>query len=412
MTRVLSVFGTRPEAIKMAPLVGALSADPAFDARVCVTAQHRHMLDQVLDLFSIRPDYDLDLMRAGQGLAGITSGVLAGMEDVLTEFKPDLVLVHGDTTTAFAAALAAFYRRIPVGHVEAGLRSGNIHSPWPEEINRRFADAMTDWYFAPTELSRANLLAEGVSSERIVVTGNTVIDALLQVTGRIQKDPSVNSELASRFDYLDPERRLILVTGHRRENFGIGFERFCAALKRVAESRPDTEIVYPVHLNPNVQKPVKAMLSDVPNIYLIDPLDYLPFVYLMQRAYLIVTDSGGIQEEAPSLGKPVLVTRDTTERPEAVAAGTVKLVGTDTNLIVKEILHLLDDAGAYAGMARACNPYGDGKAVSRIVDALKRAYDEQYRRQRLDDTVILSHKLAGELMQLPFFAKGLAAKAT
>lgn len=394
----------------MAPLVSALSADPIFDARVCVTAQHRHMLDQVLELFSIQPDYDLDLMRAGQSLADITCGVLAGVDKVLSEFKPDLVLVHGDTTTALAAALAAFYQKIPVGHVEAGLRSGNIHSPWPEETNRRFADAMSDWYFAPTELSRVNLLAEGISGERIVVTGNTVIDALLQVTRRIQKDSSLHAELASRFEFLDAGRRLILVTGHRRENFGGGFERFCTALKCVAESRPDTEIVYPVHLNPNVQTPVRAMLSNVPNIHLIDPLDYLPFVYLMQRAYLIVTDSGGIQEEAPSLGKPVLVTRDTTERPEAVAAGTVKLVGTDTNLIVKEILHLLDDADAYAGMARACNPYGDGKAVSRIVDTLKLVHDEQ--RQRFDSTLVLSHKLASELIQHPLFANGLAANAT
>lgn len=393
----------------MAPLINALSAEAGFDARVCVTAQHRHMLDQVLELFAIQPDYDLDLMRAGQSLAEVTCGVLAGVDQVLSEFKPDLVLVHGDTTTAFAAALAAFYQKIPVGHVEAGLRSGNIHSPWPEETNRRFADAMTDWYFAPTELSRVNLLAEGVSNERIIVTGNTVIDALLQVSRRIQKDKSVHAALATRFDYLDAGRRLILVTGHRRENFGRGFERFCAALKRVAVTRPDTEIVYPVHLNPNVQQPVKAMLSDVPNIHLIAPQDYLPFVYLMQRAYLIVTDSGGIQEEAPSLGKPVLVTRDTTERPEAVAAGTVKLVGTDTTLIVKEILHLLDDADAYAEMARACNPYGDGKAVSRIVDTLKQIRDEE--RQRGDDTLILSQKLASELMQHPFFTNGLTANA-
>lgn len=409
MKRILSIFGTRPEAIKMAPLVSALSADPLFNARVCVTAQHRHMLDQVLDLFSILPDYDLDLMRTGQSLAGITCGVIAGVDKVLSEFKPDLVLVHGDTTTAFAAALAAYYQKIPVGHVEAGLRSGNIYSPWPEETNRRFADTMSDWFFTPTELSRVNLLAEGISSERIVVTGNTVIDALLQVTQKIQADTGVSAALEARFDYLDPKRRLILVTGHRRENFGVGFERFCAALKRVAESRPDTEIVYPVHLNPNVQKPVKAMLSNVPNIHLIAPLDYLPFVYLMQRAYLIVTDSGGIQEEAPSLGKPVLVTRDTTERPEAVAAGTVKLVGTDTSLIVKEVLHLLDDADAYAGMARASNPYGDGEAVSRIIDTLKLIHGEQ--RQRSDNTLILSHTLASELMQHPFFANGLAANA-
>ncbi len=395
----------------MAPLVSALSANADFDSRVCVTAQHRQMLDQVLDLFSIRPDYDLDLMRAGQSLTSITCGVLAGMENVLASFKPELVLVHGDTTTAFAAALAAFYQKIPVGHVEAGLRSGKIHSPWPEEINRRFTDAMSDWYFAPTEISRANLLAEGVSSERIVITGNTVIDALLQVTQRIKDDSSINSALLSRFGFLDPKRRLILVTGHRRENFGTGFKSLCVALKRVAESRPDTEIVYPVHLNPNVQKPVKAMLSNVPNIHLIDPLDYLPFVYLMQRAYLIVSDSGGIQEEAPSLGKPVLVTRDTTERPEAVAAGTVKLVGVDTNLIVKEIIHLLDDAIAYARMAHAYNPYGDGNAVSRIIETLNMTYAGK--RPLLDKTSAALHSQpVPTKLQQPVIANWIVASTT
>ncbi len=375
-TRVLTVFGTRPEAIKMAPVVSALAANPEFDSRICVTAQHRQMLDQVLRLFSILPDYDLDLMRAGQTLASITCGVLAGLDNVLADFNPHLVLVHGDTTTTFAAALAAFYRRIPVGHVEAGLRTGNIHSPWPEEMNRRLADVMSAWYFAPTEASRDNLLAEGVDGGRIVVTGNTVIDALLQTANRIRCDAALSNELAGSFDFLDPLRRLVLVTGHRRENFGAPFEQFCLALKRIAESRPDVQLVYPVHLNPNVQAPVKAILSGVPNIHLLPPQNYQPFVYLMLRAYLIITDSGGIQEEAPALGKPVLVTRDITERPEAVVAGTAKLVGTDAETIVRKALWLLDDPVEYNRMARAHNPYGDGRAAARIVDTLKFAFRE------------------------------------
>ncbi|GAM11023.1 UDP-N-acetylglucosamine 2-epimerase [Geobacter sp. OR-1] len=365
MKKVLITFGTRPEAIKMAPVVAALKAISLFETSVCVTAQHRQMLDHVLELFGIVPDFDLDLMKPGQDLTDITSNVLLGMRQVLRQWRPDYVLVHGDTTTTFAAALASYYEKIPVCHVEAGLRTGNIYSPWPEEMNRKLAGAITTIHFAPTEKARQNLLHENVPLERIHVTGNTVIDALLEVANRLRLDKTLTTKFADKFSFLDTSRRLILVTGHRRENFGEGFERICRALTTIAE-REDVEIVYPVHLNPNVQEPVKRILGNNQRIHLIEPLDYLPFVYLMDRSYIIITDSGGVQEEAPSLGKPVLVMRDTTERPEAVDAGTVKLVGTNEDAIVREALLLLDDPNEYQGMSRAHNPYGDGHACSRI----------------------------------------------
>ncbi|MHA6910483.1 non-hydrolyzing UDP-N-acetylglucosamine 2-epimerase [Ralstonia pseudosolanacearum] len=373
MKKILTVFGTRPEAIKMAPLVQALQAEPGIVSSVCVSAQHREMLDQVLQLFDIVPEFDLNVMRSGQTLSDVTSAVLDGINGVLDAYAPDAVLVHGDTTTTLAASLAAFYRRIPVGHVEAGLRTGNVWSPWPEELNRRVTDAVSTWHFAPTAESRQNLLDEGVEPQRVTLTGNTVIDALLTVKYRLDSDPALAAGVASAYPFLDPGRRLILVTGHRRENFGEPFERFCVALRLLAARHPDVQIVYPVHLNPNVQQPVRAILSGHDNVHLIDPQDYLPFVYLMDRAHLIVTDSGGIQEEAPALGKPVLVTRETTERPEAVASGTARLVGTDTARIVREAETLLDDSAAYLRMAHAHNPYGDGQACRRIVEALKTA---------------------------------------
>ena len=367
--RVLSVFGTRPEAIKMAPVVRGLAVAADMDSRVCVTAQHREMLDQVLELFEIKPDYDLDLMRPGQGLEDITSGVLLALSPVLDEFQPHLLLVHGDTTTTLASSLAAYYRKIPVGHVEAGLRTGNIFSPWPEEVNRKVAGAIAALHFAPTEQSKQNLLAEAVSKQVIIVTGNTVIDALIDVVAKLESDTDRMAELTQRFG-LDPAKRMILVTGHRRESFGDGFLRICEALATLA-ARDDVEIVYPVHLNPNVKGPVEEKLSGFANVHLIAPQDYLPFVYLMSRAAVILTDSGGVQEEAPSLGKPVLVMRETTERPEAVDAGTVKLVGTDTALIVSEVNRLLDDKAAYDAMSFAHNPYGDGKAVDRILSRIR-----------------------------------------
>ena len=369
--RILSVFGTRPEAIKMAPVVQALAAEPSVTSAVCVTAQHRAMLDQVLELFAIRPAYDLDVMRANQTLTDITAGVLRGLEPVLDDFRPDRVLVHGDTTTTLAATLAAFYRRIPVGHVEAGLRTGDLYAPYPEEMNRRLTDGVADMLFAPTETARQNLLAEGVADGRIFVTGNTVIDALLDVSRRLETDAGLKSRQRALFPFLDDGHRTILVTGHRRENFGDGFGQICAGLARLAE-RPDVRIVYPVHLNPNVQEPVRRIIGDHPRIHLLDPVDYLPFVYLMGRADLILTDSGGIQEEAPSLGRPVLVMREVTERPEAVAAGTVRLVGAHAETIVREAGRLLDDAAAYEEMSRAHNPYGDGKAGQRIVKEILR----------------------------------------
>lgn len=370
MKKALVVFGTRPEAIKMAPVVMALKQDFGGDVRVCVTAQHRQMLDQVLNLFGIVPEYDLNLMKPGQDLSDITANVLLAMRQVLDDFSPDVVLVHGDTTTTFAASLAAYYKQIPVAHVEAGLRTGNIYSPWPEEMNRKLSGSIAAFHFAPTETSRNNLLRESIAPESIHVTGNTVIDALLDVVKKIDADEFLKSDLEGRFSILNPEKRLVLITGHRRENFGKGFEGICEALVKLAE-RNDVELVYPVHLNPNVQEPVRRMLGNEINIHLIEPLDYLPFVYLMNRAYLIITDSGGIQEEAPSLGKPVLVIRDTTERPEAVAAGTVRLVGTDPDNIYQQAIALLDSAEAYKKMAFAHNPYGDGTASHRIVDILR-----------------------------------------
>ncbi|MEQ8195480.1 MAG: UDP-N-acetylglucosamine 2-epimerase (non-hydrolyzing) [Rhodospirillales bacterium] len=371
--RVLSIFGTRPEAIKMAPVVLCLAETPGIDSMVCVTAQHRSMLDQVLDLFAIDPDADLDVMKPGQDLTHITTEVLIGVGRILDEMKPGRVLVHGDTTTTFAAALAAFYRRIPVGHVEAGLRTGNRYAPFPEEINRTLTDGLADLYFAPTETARANLCREGAPEDRIVVTGNTVIDALFHMTARLKNEPALGKDIAGRFDFLDPAKKLILVTGHRRENFGQGFENICAALAELG-SRPDVQIVYPVHLNPNVREPVRRILGAVPNVHLIEPAEYLPFVFLMSKAHIVVTDSGGIQEEAPSLGKPVLVMREVTERPEAVEAGTVKLVGTDSAVIVATAAALLDDEKAYEAMSRAHNPYGDGEASPRIRDAILREH--------------------------------------
>lgn len=368
--KVLTVFGTRPEAIKMAPLVHALAADERFESRCCVTAQHREMLDQVLELFKITPDYDLNLMKAGQTLPEITSRILLELTPVLKEFKPDVVLVHGDTATTFAASLAAYYEQIAVGHVEAGLRTGNIYSPWPEEGNRKLTGSLTKYHLAPTENSKANLLKENYSAENISVTGNTVIDALLLVKQQIENDTDLSNTLAGQFPMLDENKKLILVTGHRRESFGGGFERICEALAQTAKAHPDCQILYPVHLNPNVQEPVKRILKGVNNVHLIEPQQYLPFVYLMNRAHIILTDSGGIQEEAPSLGKPVLVMRDTTERPEAVDAGTVKLVGTDIAKITSALNELLTNDESYKTMSRAHNPYGDGKACQRICDIL------------------------------------------
>lgn len=369
--RVLTVFGTRPEAIKMAPLIHALAQDPAFDTRVCVTAQHRQMLDQVLHLFSIVPDYDLNIMKPGQGLTEITCRILEGLKPILTEFRPDVVLVHGDTTTTIATSLAAFYQRIPVGHVEAGLRTGDLYSPWPEEANRTLTGHLAMYHFAPTELSRQNLLRENIPDARIFVTGNTVIDALIAVRDRVMADEPLRLRLETQYPFLDGDKKMILVTGHRRESFGEGFEQICRALADIAAQNRDVQIVYPVHLNPNVTEPVNRILGHIDNIVLIEPQEYLPFVWLMNHAWLILTDSGGIQEEAPSLGKPVLVMRETTERPEAVEAGTVRLVGTDTQRIVAEVTRLLHDEAAYQAMSHAHNPYGDGQACERILHALK-----------------------------------------
>ncbi|WP_194208664.1 non-hydrolyzing UDP-N-acetylglucosamine 2-epimerase [Superficieibacter sp. 1612_C1] len=369
--KVLTVFGTRPEAIKMAPLVHALAKDPHFEAKVCVTAQHREMLDQVLHLFSIVPDYDLNIMSPGQGLTEITCRILQGLKPILESFKPDVVLVHGDTTTTIATSLAAFYQRIPVGHVEAGLRTGDLNSPWPEEGNRMLTGRLATWHFAPTENSRQNLRDENTLDEQIFVTGNTVIDALFWVRDRVMADEALRTELTARYPFLSNGKKMILVTGHRRESFGEGFEQICHALADIAAQNRDVQIVYPVHLNPNVSEPVNRILGHVDNVILIEPQDYLPFVWLMNHAWLILTDSGGIQEEAPSLGKPVLVMRDTTERPEAVEAGTVRLVGTDREDIVKQVTRLLYDDDEYLAMSRAHNPYGDGKACERILDALK-----------------------------------------
>ncbi len=374
--KVLSIFGTRPEAIKMAPLVKALNEAEGIDAKVCVTAQHREMLDQVLELFEVVPDYDLNIMKPGQSLYDVTTNILLGLKPILEEFKPDLVLVHGDTSTTLSASLAAFYQQIPVGHVEAGLRTGNLSSPWPEEGNRKLTGAITKLHFAPTQTSQQNLLNEAVSADDIVITGNTVIDALLQVVDKVKTDSALISTLKAKFPELDETKKLILVTGHRRESFGGGFERICEALVEIATAHPDTQILYPMHLNPNVREPVNRILKNVDNVHLIEPQDYLPFVYLMNQAHIIVTDSGGVQEEAPSLGKPVLVMRDTTERPEAVEAGTVKLVGTDKARIVSEVNNLLTNAQEYQSMSRAHNPYGDGKACERIVAKIKQHFKD------------------------------------
>lgn len=375
--KVLVVFGTRPEAIKMAPLVKALQSDSFFDAKLAVTAQHREMLDQVLALFSLQPDYDLDVMRPGQDLYDVTSKVLLGLRDVLSDFRPDLVLVHGDTATTFAGTLAAFYQQIPVGHVEAGLRTGDLYSPWPEEANRQLTGRLARWHFAPTERNKNALLAEGVSGDDVLVTGNTVIDALQWVVQKVEETPALQSEIHDALSVAGLQvdltgQRYVLITGHRRENFGSGFENICQALKTLAETNPGVHFVYPVHLNPNVQGPVKRLLDGLANIHLIEPLSYEPFVYLMQNAYLVLTDSGGVQEEAPGLGKPVLVMRDTTERPEAVDAGTVRLVGTESSVICDAVQQLLDDQLVYEHMSLAHNPYGDGKACSRIIEFLKR----------------------------------------
>lgn len=366
------VFGTRPEAIKMAPVVHALQAHPQLQAQVVVTAQHRQMLDQVLEIFDIRPDADLDIMQPGQTLPDLTARIVQAMTPVFARFQPDLVLVHGDTSTTLSTALSAFYARVPVGHVEAGLRTGNMQAPWPEEMNRRLTAPLCSLHFAPTARSQANLLREGTAPDSIHVTGNTVIDALLEVDQRLRADAELTGQMQARFPFLDPSKRLLLVTGHRRENFGDGFERICIALASLAR-RDDIQIVYPVHLNPNVQEPVRRHLARLDNVHLIEPQDYVPFVYLMQQSHVILTDSGGVQEEAPSLGKPVLVMRDTTERPEAVEAGTVRLVGTDTTRIVAEIERLFDNRTEYTRMSAAHNPYGDGRASARIADTIANA---------------------------------------
>lgn len=380
MKCILLVFGTRPEAIKMAPLVKEFQKYPeTFKTIVCVTGQHREMLDQVLRIFDIQPDYDLNIMKQGQDLYDVTARVLTGMREVLKETQPDIVLVHGDTTTSTAAALAAFYQQIPVGHIEAGLRTHNIYSPWPEEMNRQITGRIATYHFAPTSLSKDNLLQEGVSEERIIVTGNTVIDALYMVVEKIKNDGILSCELekvlkASGYDIgrLSDGRKLVLITGHRRENFGDGFISMCKAIKSLSEKYPEVDFVYPMHLNPNVRKPIYEVFgeSQRANLFFIEPLEYLSFVYLMEKSAIVLTDSGGIQEEAPGLGKPVLVMRDTTERPEALEAGTVKLVGTDYDKIVNEVSGLLDSQEYYEKMSKAINPYGDGKACSRIVKAL------------------------------------------
>ena len=374
--KILIVFGTRPEAIKMAPLVKEFQAhSDSFETKVCVTAQHREMLDQVLDLFEVTPEYDLDIMKPGQDLYDVTSNVLLGMKTVLTDFKPDVVFVHGDTSTTFAASLAAFYQQISVAHIEAGLRTGNIYSPWPEEANRQLTTQITAYHFAPTSTSKDNLLKENVNEKSIQVTGNTVIDALFLALDKIKTDKTLEQQIIHQISMMNyqvkNDNKIILVTGHRRENHGQGFINICTALKEIALSNPNFDIVYPVHLNPNVQKPVKGLLNGIDNVYLIEPLQYEQFIYMMNKSYFIITDSGGVQEEAPSLGKPVLVMRDTTERPEALEAGTVKLVGTNTELIIKEAQELIDDKKSYELMSKASNPYGDGHACEKVIKFIK-----------------------------------------
>lgn len=375
MKKILIVFGTRPEAIKMVPLIKEFKKYNDFEVKICVSAQHRQMLDQVLNLFEIKPDYDLDIMKANQDLYDISSRVLLGMRDVMKDFCPNVVLVHGDTTTSFVGALAAFYQKIKIGHVEAGLRTNDLYSPFPEEANRQITGVLADFHFAPTQSAKQNLIKENKNPNSIIVTGNTVIDALLLMIDKIEKNVNLRDEITSilrlKYSNFGSERKFILVTGHRRENFGDGFLNICDALKNIAQNNPEIDIVYPVHLNPNVQKPVREILSNLNNVYLIDPLEYEKFVYLMSKSFFIITDSGGIQEEAPSLGKPVLVTRDTTERPEALQSGTVKLVGTNKNIIIKEAQNLILQKDEFEKMSKANNPYGDGKASERIVEFLK-----------------------------------------
>ncbi|MCT8517407.1 UDP-N-acetylglucosamine 2-epimerase (non-hydrolyzing) [Glaesserella parasuis] len=369
--RILAVFGTRPEAIKMAPLVKRLQQEGAFTIQVCVTGQHRQLLYPVLSLFDIQPDFDLNIMKSGQDLANITSRILLGVSEVLSQSQPDLVLVHGDTTTTFAASLACYYQRVPIAHIEAGLRTGNRFSPYPEEANRHLTSVLANYHFAPTDKAKANLLAEHHAEDRIWVTGNTVIDALMMMSQKITQNRPLTQQLQQQFPFLDSHKKLILVTGHRRENFGDGFERICHALRILAEQHTDIQIVYPVHLNPNVIEPTQRLLANIDNLFLLEPQPYLPFIYLMQQAYLILTDSGGIQEEAPALHKPVLLMREITERPEAVLAGTVKLVGTNAEHIVQSVKALLNDPQQYQQMSHAQNPYGDGNASERIVAVIK-----------------------------------------
>lgn len=381
MKKILIVFGTRPEAIKMAPVVKAFQKDTInFETKVCVTGQHREMLDQVLEIFEIKPDYDLNIMKAGQDLYDVTSRVILGMREVLKEAKPDVVFVHGDTTTSAMTALAAFYQQIPVAHVEAGLRTNNIYSPWPEEVNRQITGRIAAYNFAPTLLSKENLLKENAKEDSIYITGNTVIDALQMVVEKLNKDAKLKNKIKNDLlkEFKNPINieldKFILITGHRRENFGQGFLNICEAIGELAKKYPDIHLIYPVHLNPNVQKPVYELLASYKNVHLIDPQQYLPFVFMMSHGYLVLTDSGGIQEEAPGLGKPVLVMRDTTERPEAVDAGTVKLVGTDKDLIIKEVSELIENSKSYAMMSKAHNPYGDGKASKIIINKIKNIY--------------------------------------
>lgn len=373
----LCIFGTRPEAIKMAPLIKQLEANPAFNSKICITGQHQQMLNSVLNLFEINPDFNLHVMTENQDLSNLTAKILIGLADVFKQYKPDLVLVHGDTTTTLAASIAAYYHHIPIAHIEAGLRTGDINSPWPEEANRKLTSSLAALHFAPTESARHNLLHEGITPDRIHVTGNTVIDALCTMINKIDNQTEQANQLAQQFPFLTPSRKVILVTGHRRENFGQGFKRICQALATIAQQFPHVDIVYPVHLNPNVQKPVNELLGDVNNVFLIPPIDYLPFVYLMKSAYLILTDSGGIQEEAPSLGKPVLVMRDTTERPEALEAGCVQLVGTNVEKILKHVQQLLTNEQLYQRMSHIQNPYGDGHASTRITQMIAASFDTQ-----------------------------------
>tara|TARA_B100000212_G_scaffold175979_1_gene132471 strand:+ start:745 stop:1875 length:1131 start_codon:yes stop_codon:yes gene_type:complete len=370
MKKVLVAIGTRPEAIKMAPLIKMLDQDQRFDLRLCITAQHRSMLDQVLNIFNIKPDFDLNLMTEGQELPSITTSIIDGMTNIFNEFNPDLLLVHGDTTTTFACALSAYYKKIPVGHIEAGLRTRNIYSPWPEEANRQLTSIVANYHFCPTDTSRQNLIDERVKEETIFVTGNTVIDALKMALDRVTNDSKLIKNIENTFQFLDPAKKTVLVTGHRRENFGHGFLKICEAIKHISSNNNNLQIIYPVHLNPNVQEPVSKILSGIDNVHLLEPLGYLPFVYLMNRCDIILTDSGGIQEEAPSLGKPVLVMRESTERPEGINAGTVKLVGTDAQKIISEVEMLLYNEIEYQKMSRLNNPYGDGKACERICNIL------------------------------------------